>query len=144
MTAQLVEVYAGDLDPNAAWNLLAQEVGANLVDVRTDAEWNYVGVPDIAGLDKPLIKVSWKLFPAMQVNTDFVDTLATQITDKKQPLLFLCRSGIRSKSAAAEMTKAGYTQCYNITEGFEGDRDEAHHRGRRGGWKLRGLPWTQD
>ena len=135
--------YAGDLDPEEAWLRLSEDRQATLIDVRTTAEWSYVGEPDTSTLGKELIKLSWKEFPAMHVNPIFVDNLSELIDDKETTLLFLCRSGIRSKDAAIAMTKLGYSQCHNIAEGFEGDRDDNKHRGTRGGWRMRGLPWTQ-
>ena len=136
-------VYSGDVTPQAAWNQLAMEPNAILIDVRTDAEWQYVGVPDLTTLDKEVVKIAWKVFPSMTVNEKFVDSLSALVADKHAVLLFLCRSGVRSKEAAAAMTAAGCQHCYNILEGFEGDLDEAKHRGVKGGWKFHALPWKQ-
>ncbi len=136
--------YAGDVSPSEAWDLLDRESGATLIDVRTTAEWSYVGMPDIGALDKEVVKLGWKQFPAMSVNPHFVRELQTQGLEADQALLFLCRSGVRSKDAAIAMTRAGFRRCYNIAEGFEGDRNDAKHRGSVGGWKLRGLPWVQE
>lgn len=135
--------YAGDLSPQEAYDLLRRDPKARLVDVRTDAEWTYVGLPNLAALERQPIKLAWQLFPAMQVNPAFVGALAAEIADKATPLLFLCRSGVRSKAAAAAMTAAGYTRAYNISDGFEGQPDADKHRGRVNGWKASGLPWTQ-
>ena len=79
----------------------------------------------------------------MEINHNFVDEVGSAGVEKDQTLLFLCRSGVRSKSAALAMTEAGYTRSHNVSEGFEGDRDEHGHRGRTGGWKQRELPWVQ-
>ena len=135
--------YAGDLPPKEAYDLLRAEPKAQLVDVRTDAEWAFVGLPDLAALGRAPIKLAWQLFPTLQVNPDFVARLSEQVPDKSAPLLFLCRSGARSKAAAMAMTAAGYARAYNIEEGFEGNLDGEKHRGRAGGWKARGLPWVQ-
>ena len=135
--------YAGDRSPQKAWDLLCAESKATLIDVRTKAEWIYVGVPDLSSLNKEVIKLDWKQFPSMTVNPRFVSELRTQGLGAQQALLFLCRSGARSKEAAIAMTRAGFHRCYNISEGFEGDRDSAKHRGTLGGWKQRGLPWIQ-
>ncbi len=135
--------YAGDLPPTAAYDLLRDEPTAQLVDVRTDAEWTYVGIPDLAAVGRAPIKLAWQIFPTMQVNPAFVGTLASQIADKSTPLVFLCRSGVRSKAAATAMTAAGYTRAYNIADGFEGGPDGEKHRGRISGWKASGLPWLQ-
>lgn len=135
--------YAGDLSPKEAWDLLAKEPGARLVDVRTDAEWAFVGGPDTAPLGKPTERISWQVFPAMAINPAFADQVAASAADKSQPILFLCRSGARSRDAAITLTQAGFTRCYNIADGFEGPMDPARHRGAVSGWKASGLPWKQ-
>ena len=135
--------YAGDLSPKEAWDLLAKEPGARLVDVRTDAEWAFVGGPDTAPLGKPTERISWQVSPAMAINPDFADQVAASAADKSQPILFLCRSGARSRDAAIALTQAGFTRCYNIADGFEGPMDPASHRGAVSGWKASGLPWKQ-
>ena len=136
--------YAGDISPEEAWQLLDRERDAVLIDVRTTAEWSYVGLPDISSLEKELVKLDWKQFPSMNINPHFVGELQARDFGADQALLFLCRSGVRSKDAAIAMTSAGFRRCYNIAEGFEGDRNDTKHRGTVGGWKLRGLPWMQD
>jgi rhodanese-related sulfurtransferase len=136
--------YAGDLSVLDAWALLKSDPSARLVDVRTQAEWSFVGLPDLSSLGADVARVEWQMFPAMQVNPDFV-TATEQATggDKAAPVLFLCRSGARSRSAAVALTAAGYTKAYNVAGGFEGDLDGERHRGHRNGWKAAGLPWKQ-
>ena len=136
--------YAGDVSPDEAWDLLDREPDAILIDVRTTAEWSYVGLPDVSSLEKEVVRLDWKQFPSMNVNPNFVGELQAQGFEADQALLFLCRSGVRSKDAAVAMTSAGFRRCYNIAEGFEGDRNDTKHRGTVGGWKLRGLPWVQE
>tara|TARA_Y100000590_G_C14834789_1_gene681579 strand:- start:127 stop:477 length:351 start_codon:yes stop_codon:yes gene_type:complete len=114
-----------------------------LVDVRTRAEWNFVGVPDLSEAGKEPVLVEWQAFPAMEINASFVDAVSSVAPDKNAPIYFLCRSGARSKSAAMAMTAVGYSACYNISDGFEGPHDVAQHRGSTAGWKARGLPWVQ-
>ncbi|ADZ72751.1 Putative rhodanese-like sulfurtransferase [Polymorphum gilvum SL003B-26A1] len=118
-----------------------------LVDVRTRAEWSFVGVPDLRGQGKDVLLVEWQGFPAGTPVPDFVATLSEQLGTRglgpDTPIYFLCRSGVRSLHAAVAMTEAGYRACYNIAGGFEGPLDEAGHRGRLGGWKAVGLPWVQ-
>lgn len=138
------ENYAGDLAPRDAWELLQREPTAALVDVRTDAEWRFVGRPDLTPLGRALQFVPWQLFPDLRRNEDFVGETSGLGLSKDQPLLFICRSGARSRHAAIAMTAAGYGPCYNVAEGFEGDKDAEGHRGRIGGWKVAGLPWDQD
>ena len=139
--------YSGDVRPEEAWQMLASEPGAVLVDVRTAAEWNYVGVPDLAPVGRPLIRVEWQSFPSGETNPAFVDTLGAELraagSSKDSPICFICRSGARSASAAAAMSAAGYSRCYNVAGGFEGMRDGAGHRGNVDGWKAAELPWVQ-
>jgi len=139
----VAEGYAGDLTPAETWNLLAAEPGAVLIDVRTDAECNYVGVTDLAALGKEQINISWLTFPDNVKNENFVAEVRTAFPNPETTILFLCRSGQRSASAAKAMTEAGYSNCFNIAEGFEGDKDDANHRGTKNGWKVRGLAWKQ-
>ncbi len=135
--------YAGDISPKEAWDILEKDPKAVLVDVRTHAEWAYVGLPDVSTIGKDLHMISWILFPKGEVNTEFTDDLEDQVPDKDATVLFLCRSGVRSIAAAEAATAAGYGKAYNILTGFEGDKDGDQHRGTVGGWKVEGLPWVQ-
>jgi rhodanese-related sulfurtransferase len=126
--------YAGALLPAEAHRLM--QAGARLVDVRTQPELLYVGrVPGALALE-------WQTYPGNQPNPQFLEELAA-LADKDEPLMFLCRSGGRSHAAAQAATQAGWRECYNVLEGFEGDRDEAQRRGTVGGWRKAGLPWVQ-
>lgn len=135
--------YAGDVTPEEAWKILSEEPRAVLVDVRTAPEWSYVGVPDLGALSKDLVTVAWQSFPSMEVNPNFAAELRARGVENDQALLFLCRSGARSKSAARAMTALGYAECYNLLDGFEGPHDEQKRRGTIAGWKVVGLPWMQ-
>lgn len=135
--------YAGDLTPTDAWTLLKADRGAQLVDVRTPPEWTFVGVPDLGAIGKQAALVPWQSYPSMQVNPSFVDDMRRISASPETPLLFICRSGARSRAAAEAMTAAGYRRCYNVADGFEGPVDAEGHRGRQAGWKAAGLPWTQ-
>jgi rhodanese-related sulfurtransferase len=139
--------YYGDADPQEAWKTLASETGAALVDVRTAAEWSYVGLPDLSETGAPLLRIEWQTFPSGAVNSSFVETLDKALgsagAGRDSPIFFLCRSGARSAAAAAAMTAAGYTRCYNVSGGFEGPLDREGHRGGLDGWKAAGLPWAQ-
>ena len=136
--------YAGDLTPKEAWERLASDSKAMLVDCRTLPEWMFVGVPDLRPLDKKPIFAAWQIFPAMQPNPAFAEQVKAGGAKEDTPLLFICRSGNRSKAAAMALTALGFSQCYNVSEGFEGGSDEHGHRGAKGGWKVAGLPWTQE
>ncbi len=135
--------YAGDLSVLDAWALLKSDPRARLVDVRTNAEWNFVGIPDLSELGREVALVQWQVFPTMQVNPGFVAEAEGDAADKSAPVLFLCRSGARSRAAAIAMTRAGYAKAYNVAGGFEGDLDGERHRGLKNGWKASGLPWKQ-
>lgn len=137
------EAYAGDLDPTSAWRELSHDPSACLIDVRTNAEWGYVGLPDLRTIDKQILCISWKLFPDNAPNTAFVDQVRAAGVAPNQRLFLICRSGQRSKEAAIALTAAGFETCYNVAEGFEGDRDAAGHRATVNGWKVAGLPWRQ-
>ena len=135
--------YAGDLTPDEAFQLLESQPEAILVDVRTKAEWSYVGVPDLSELGRSLVLTEWVTFPDGARNPRFLDDVTEAAPSKSAPVVFLCRSGVRSVAAAEAATAAGFTAAYNITEGFEGPSDESGHRGTAAGWKVRGLPWRQ-
>ena len=135
--------YAGDLSPKDTWQRLAEDPRAVLIDVRTKPEWSYVGVPDLGELGKEAIKLEWQIYPEGTVNAGFAEAVAQAGIGKDQPVLLLCRSGVRSKAAAELLTGAGWQSCFNILGGFEGPHDATRHRGTVAGWKHDGLPWTQ-
>jgi rhodanese-related sulfurtransferase len=139
--------YAGDIGAAKAWDMLNSDPNAQLVDVRTLAEWNFVGVPDLSGLGRKVHCIEWQQFPSMAPNSDFVTetggALAAAGMGKETPVLFLCRSGARSRAAAIAMARAGYGNAFNVAGGFEGDLDAERHRGSSNGWKAAGLPWKQ-
>ena len=134
--------YAGDLSPRQAWDLLASDPDAVLVDVRTSAEWQWVGGADLSALGKRTLGIEW-MTSAGQPNERFVEHLGEAGIDAETPVLFLCRSGGRSAAAASLATAAGYRTAYNVAEGFEGDPDDQGHRGTVNGWKVAGLAWRQ-
>jgi rhodanese-related sulfurtransferase len=135
--------YAGDLTPREAWELLESEQHAILVDVRTKAEWSYVGIPELGSLGRNVVLIEWNTFPDGRRNPAFVDQLVEAGADPEAPVIFLCRSGQRSIGAAEAATGAGFPRAYNILEGFEGPLDPQRHRGTETGWKAAGLPWRQ-
>ena len=147
MSFQRPAGYAGDLSVEDAYAVLTEDQKSVLVDVRTQPEWAFVGVPDLGRLGKTPIFQEWQVYPSMQVAADFkprlVAALIARGADPSTPVIFLCRSGARSRAAAIALTGAGWTRCYNIAEGFEGGLDEMRKRGALGGWRARGLPWTQ-
>ena len=132
----LGRAYQGELTPQEAHDLLHLAPGARIVDVRTRAEWDWVGrVPDA-------VEIEWNQYPGGQRNPNFIAELKRQV-DPEALVMFLCRSGARSIAAATAATEAGYNNCFNILEGFEGDKDASGHRNTIGGWRKSGLPWIQ-
>jgi rhodanese-related sulfurtransferase len=137
-----VSGYAGDITPEEAWKILNDDPQAVLVDCRTDAEWRFVGVPDLTELGREVVYIEWNRTDGSR-NDGFVDDLvAAGVEPGDRPVVFLCRSGNRSIGAAVAATAAGIAPSYNVLDGFEGDLDEDKHRGRTG-WKAVGLPWKQ-
>lgn len=134
--------YAGDLSPRQTWELLSSDPDAVLVDVRTSAEWSWVGVPDLRPLGKPLVTIEWNRWPGGTRNEGFLEELRAAGVREGTPVAFLCRSGHRSAAAAEAATAAGLGPAYNIADGFEGPLDEQGHRGHAG-WRAEGLPWRQ-
>lgn len=128
--------YEGALTPREASELLQLTANAKLVDVRTRAELDWVGrVPGA-------IEIEWQAYPGSTPNAQFLAQLKHSVSNEAM-LLFICRSGARSSAAAKAATGAGFADCYNVLEGFEGDKDADGHRGNIGGWRFHGLPWTQ-
>ena len=132
-----------NVSPRDAWEALAADPQAHLVDVRSDAEWVFVGVPDLSGAGKQPFLVPWQMFPAMQLNTGFVGAMRHAGAKPEQTLYFICRSGQRSAAAAQAMAAAGFEHVFNVADGFEGPPDGEGHRGMVAGWKADGLPWRQ-
>ncbi|MEZ5615869.1 MAG: rhodanese-like domain-containing protein [Rhodocyclaceae bacterium] len=128
--------YEGALTPAEAYGVLQMAPGAKLVDVRTRAELDFVG--RIPGA----VEIEWQFYPGFAPNRHFMVELKQQV-DPESLVLFICRSGHRSHRAAALATESGYPDCYNVLEGFEGDRDARGQRGKVGGWRAAGLPWQQ-
>ena len=139
--------YAGDVSAKDAWSALSSSPDAVLVDVRTAAEWAYVGVPSLGSIGKSTILVEWDEFPSGQLVPDFIGRLKAAL-DKQgvgadAPVYFICRSGNRSRHAAIAATAAGYSRSYNVANGFEGRLSPDRHRGTAGSWKAENLPWVQ-
>ncbi|MCX5581027.1 rhodanese-like domain-containing protein [Kaistia terrae] len=139
--------FAGDVSADEAWEGLSSEPQSMLIDVRTRAEWAYVGIVDLSAIGKETLLVEWQSYPTMAVNADFAEVLAAELhrrgVGRETALYFLCRSGARSLAAANALADAGFDRCFNIAGGFEGPLDEGRHRGTVDGWKAAGLPWVQ-
>lgn len=138
-----------DADPLQTWEGLKSDPDAVLVDVRTVAEWSFVGIPDLSSLQRDPILLEWKQFPTMETNEGFAAKLLEKLGDQTpSQIYFLCRSGVRSLAAADLMidvfaAQSKNVECFNIVEGFEGDLDSQGHRGMVNGWKVKGCAWRQ-
>src|SRR3989442_13605223 len=129
--------YAGALLPLEAHALMQNDPEAKLVDVRTQAEWEYVGhIPES-------VLIEWNTYPSGQRNPQFLEQLQARVAKTEAPVMFLCRSGARSHQAAVVATQGGYPNSYNVLEGFEGDKDGQGHRSSVGGWRVAGVPWIE-
>lgn len=136
-----------DVSVKDVWARLSEDRSSILIDVRTRAEWAYVGLPDLAEIEKQVLRIEWETFPNGGIDPAFVSSLSRTLeaagVTKDAELFFICRSGVRSRFAALAMTAVGYTRCRNVAEGFEGPLDPGRHRGTVSGWKVAGLPWVQ-
>lgn len=134
--------YAGDITPEEAWKILSDNPDAVLVDCRTDAEWKFVGVPDVSSLGREVVYIEWNSYDGRHNEGFVADLVAAGIEPGERPVIFLCRSGNRSIGAAEAATAAGIAPSYNVLDGFEGNLDAQRHRGATG-WRAIGLPWVQ-
>ena len=147
MSTQTGDRAVDDVDVEAVWKTLQSSPRSQLVDVRTRAEWTYVGIPDLGPVGKRTVLVEWQTFPDQAVDPRFAERLAGELkalgVQLDDDLFFICRSGSRSLAAAKAMAEAGYTACHNVACGFEGPLDDERHRGSVRGWKAASLPWQQ-
>ena len=140
-------VHIEDVPVEEAWARLEKDPASVLLEVRTHAEWTFVGLPDLGKIGKRVLTVEWQTSPDSKIDAGFSERL-TAVLDaagatKDSELLFICRSGARSRMAAEAMAGAGYRQCRNVADGFEGPLDASRHRGQVAGWKAAGLSWVQ-
>ena len=147
MRGQLQDVIVDEVDVKDVWVRLSSESRAVLIDVRTHAEWTWVGVPDLSSIGKEPLFLEWQIYPERIIDGLFTQKLASQLEQRsighQAELFFICRSGVRSQAAAKAMILSGYATSCNVTKGFEGDPDHKRHRGNLNGWKAAGLPWVQ-
>jgi rhodanese-related sulfurtransferase len=132
-----------DIAPAETWAAIQNDPAAMLVDVRTDAEWNFVGIPDLVDAGKRVVLIPWQVYPSMAVNDHFAEALHKAGVLPEHRVYFICRSGARSLAAAQAAQAAGYPSVFNVADGFEGPVDRDGHRGQAAGWKAASLPWVQ-
>lgn len=126
-----------------AWEKL-KATSNYLIDTRTKEEIAFVGIPDLEGLSSHYLSLELAFYPGMKINDKFIDILKSTIENKEQELFFICRSGVRSAMASELAANSGYTNCYNIIDGFEGELDSNSQRNNIAGWKFNKLPWKQN
>lgn len=132
-----------DVPPRQVWEALMSNPDAVLVDCRTNAEWNFVGLADLSETGKQPVLIQWQMFPTMQPNPKFLEALSAAHVGHEAHVYFICRSGARSMAAAQAAKAVGFKHVYNVRDGFEGPADPRGHRGTVAGWKADGLPWRQ-
>jgi rhodanese-related sulfurtransferase len=132
-----------NVPPRRVWEALRSNPKAQLVDVRTDVEWHFVGLPDLSPAGKQVVPIQWQVYPTMQLNAAFTEQLKEVGFTHEHHIYFICRSGQRSHAAARAAQAAGFANAYNVADGFEGGVDANGHRGTASGWKAEGLPWRQ-
>ena len=140
-------VHIQDVPVEEVWAHLEEDPGSVLIDVRTRAEWTFVGLPDLEKIGKRVLTVEWQTSPDSKIDAGFPERL-TKVLDaagatNDSELFFICRSGARSRMAAEAMVGIGYRRCRNVADGFEGPLDASRHRGQLAGWKAAGLAWVQ-
>lgn len=142
----VLDLSVDDVPVEETWARLQNDNAAVLIDVRTKAEWTFVGVPDLSATGRQVITLEWQSIDG-RVDPAFAERLSGYLEQtgkgKDTQLFFICRSGARSRAAAEAMEAAGYGHCHNVAEGFEGPPDPNRHRGKVAGWKAAGLPWVQ-
>jgi rhodanese-related sulfurtransferase len=122
--------------PKEAQEFLEARPDAVFIDCRSEMEYLFVGHP------KGALHVAWNDGPDWDINPHFVGQVK-KIASMNRPVVVICRSGQRSISAGQALEEAGFSDVYNVLEGFEGPLDDEHHRGTLGGWRKEGLPWEQ-
>lgn len=138
-----------EVSPEECWDSLKKSKQAVLIDVRTEAEWAFVGIPDLSEIGHEMHCIEWQGYPQMTPNPQFADLVLEALdTATVSEIFFLCRSGARSLKAAHAVHETFHrrgqpVRCVNVAEGFEGDLSSLKHRGGLNGWKARGLPWAQ-
>ena len=140
-------VHIEDVPVEEVWAHLAKDSGSVLIDVRTRAEWTFVGLPDLNELGKRVLTVEWQTCPENKAEAGFSEQMTKALdaagATKDSELFFICRSGARSRMAAEAMANVGYRRSRNVADGFEGPLDADRHRGQVAGWKAAGLAWVQ-
>ena len=125
------------------FNKLSEISNSYLIDIRTKPEWEFIGVPDLSSLNKKTIFISWNMYPEMKINSLFENQITESNIKKNDNIFLICRSGNRSSDAAEFLTSLGFTNCFNVKDGFEGEIGHNHQRSTINGWKYSKLPWKQ-
>ena len=132
-----------NISSQECFEILSNKADAYLIDVRTQPEWQLVGVPDLSSINQETIFISWQIYPDMNENKNFKKQIFDRGIQKENNLYFICRSGQRSRYAANLLIENGFSNCFNIHDGFEGDLNQQNKRSLINGWKYNNLPWKQ-
>jgi len=125
------------------FNQLSEISNSYLIDVRTKPEWEFIGIPNLSSINKKTILISWHVYPLLKINSFFENKIIELNIKKNDKLFFICRSGGRSFHAAKFLFHSGFNYCYNVSDGFEGDKNILNQRSTINGWKFNNLPWEQ-
>ena len=131
--------------PSEAFGLVEKDQRVVLIDVRSSMEFLFVGHP------RGSVHVPWIDEPDWVVNPEFVTEVRKVMLGgvgmddhgSDAPVVLICRSGKRSLEAGKLLIENGFMHVYNVSEGFEGELDDQHHRSTLGGWRFHELPWEQ-
>ena len=143
MNREFMGNYAGNVSAKRAWEVLSSEKNSFLIDVRTDAEWQFSGVPVLREIGKETAFISWQNYPNFELNPKFFSTIEALGLPHDAKIFFICKLGSRSEAAAEAVTNLGYASAYNIELGMEGAHESSRHGVNTKGWKAENLPWEQ-
>jgi len=131
------------INSTECFDKLSKNSKSYLIDVRTKPEWEFVGVPDLSNTNNSTLFISWQEYPEMNINKNFEKHIFQKNIGKNDYIFLICRSGSRSLKAAKYLSSLGYKHCFNVSDGFEGNKDNINHRSTINGWKFSNLPWKQ-
>ena len=139
----LTKKHVHTINSRQCFEKLSKMPDSHLVDVRTKPEWLFVGLPNLQSLQKKTVCVSWHVYPNMNINVNFESEILNSGINKQDTIFLICRSGQRSSYAAEFLISRGFTNCFNVIDGFEGEIGPDYHRSTVNGWKYNKLPWKQ-
>ena len=129
-----------------AFEEINSNVGALLIDVRSELEWKKIGIPDLGDLNKRLVLLELQSMPSMEINQNFLAELEETLRNRNvKNVMFMCKAGVRSQAAAVKsisvlLNANKNIKICNVSDGFEG-KGFSIFGGITSGWKNSGLPW---